>query len=189
GNAQWSLDRHPREARRQLDYRPRPLLGATRAACSSEAVAAPDTQAGGHRGGGNLQLDAGPRQPRPAARALPKSDRHQIHCHANLYVDLRRRRGDVALRSEILPIKWAPGAAVTLALGAMLSASLAGAQPAVSGSARPGVTLTPCHPDGVREELRCAVYNVFEHRRIRQGRMLPLKIVLIPARRPHSDQG
>src|SRR5262249_58213728 len=149
-------DRQTDGAGRQLDYRPRPLLGATRAACSSEAVAAPDTQAGGHRGGGNLQLDAGPRQPRPAARALAKSDRQQIHCYANLYLDLRRRRRDVALRSEILPMKRAPGAAVTLALGAMLSASLAGAQPAGSGSAPPRVAPTPCHPHRVREELRLA---------------------------------
>ena len=59
----------------------------------------------------------------------------------------------MALRSEILTIKWAPAAAVILACGAVLSASLAGSQPAVSGPARPGVTLTPCHVEGVKEEL------------------------------------
>ncbi len=68
-------------------------------------------------------------------------------------------------------------------------ASPAGAQPAASCPARPRVTLTPCHVNGVNEELRCGVYNVFENRRTRQGRMLPLKIVLVPARRPHPDQG
>src|SRR6478672_3995271 len=51
------------------------------------------------------------------------------------------------------------------------------------------VTLTPCHVEGVKEELRCGVYNVFENRRTRTGRKLPLKIVLIPARHPHPDQG
>jgi len=51
------------------------------------------------------------------------------------------------------------------------------------------IKLTPCHVDGVKEELRCGVYNVFENRRTGQGRRLPLKIVVIPARRPHVDQG
>src|SRR5258707_2620652 len=72
---------------------------------------------------------------------------------------------------------------------AMLSASLAGAQPAASPAAQPRVTLTPCYVSDVKEELRCGVYNVFENRRTRQGRMLPLKIVVIPARRPHPEQG
>ncbi len=71
----------------------------------------------------------------------------------------------------------------------MLSASPASAQPVASRPARSRVTLTPCHVNGVNEELRCGVYNVFENRRTRQGRMLPLKIVLIPALRPHPDQG
>ena len=56
-------------------------------------------------------------------------------------------------------------------------------------SAASGVTLTPCHVDGVKEELRCGVYDVFENRRTRTGRKLPLKIVVIPARHPHPDQG
>jgi pimeloyl-ACP methyl ester carboxylesterase len=67
---------------------------------------------------------------------------------------------------------------------AILSADLASADPA-----GPGVTLTPCHVEGVKEEVRCGVYNVFENRHTRKGRMLPLKIVLIPARHPHPDQG
>jgi pimeloyl-ACP methyl ester carboxylesterase len=79
--------------------------------------------------------------------------------------------------------------ALTLTCIALLSASLAGAQPPVTSPERGRVTLTPCHVNGVKEELRCGVYNVFENRRTRQGRMLPLKIVLIPARRPHPGQG
>src|SRR5439155_4562540 len=75
-------------------------------------------------------------------------------------------------------------AAMALATGATLWAALASADPAASG-----VTLTPCHIDGVKEELRCGVYNVFENRQTRTGRKLPLKIVLIPARQPHPDQG
>lgn len=94
----------------------------------------------------------------------------------------------MALRSEILTLKWAAVGAVTLTCSAMLAVSLGGAHE-TAGSARPGVTLTPCHLNGVKEELRCGVYQVFENRRSRQGRMLPLKIVLIPAHRPHPDQG
>ncbi len=58
-----------------------------------------------------------------------------------------------------------------------------------SASTTPGVTLTPCHVEDVKEELRCGVYNVFENRRTRTGRKLPLKIILIHARQPHPDQG
>ena len=61
--------------------------------------------------------------------------------------------------------------------------------PATSASAASAVTLKPCHVDGVKEELRCGVYNVFENRRTRTGRKLPLKIVVIPARQPHPDRG
>ena len=51
------------------------------------------------------------------------------------------------------------------------------------------VALKPCHVEGVKEELRCGVYEVFENRQSQKGRKLPLKIVLIPARQPHPDQG
>ena len=48
--------------------------------------------------------------------------------------------------------------------------------------------LTPCPVEEVKE-TRCGVYHVFENRRTRTGRKLPLKIILIPARQPHPDQG
>ena len=72
---------------------------------------------------------------------------------------------------------------------AILWTAFAGLGTAMPVSAASGVTLTPCHVEGVKEELRCGVYNVFENRRTRTGRKLPLKIVLIPARQPHPDQG
>src|SRR5919109_4996939 len=50
------------------------------------------------------------------------------------------------------------------------------------------IKLTPCHVEGVKEELRCGKYEVFENRRTRTGRKLPLKIVVIPAGQPHPDQ-
>ncbi len=79
--------------------------------------------------------------------------------------------------------------AVALVCSGSIAASFAGAQPAVSSPTRSRVLLTPCHADGVREELRCGAYRVFENRRLRTGRMLTLKLVLIPARHPHPDQG
>ncbi len=61
-----------------------------------------------------------------------------------------------------------------------------------TGKAAPGssrVTLTPCHVEGVKEEVRCGVYEVFENRQTRKGRRLPLKIVVIPAKHPHPADG
>jgi pimeloyl-ACP methyl ester carboxylesterase len=60
---------------------------------------------------------------------------------------------------------------------------------ATAVSAASHVSFTPCHVEDVKEELRCGVYNVFENRRTRMGRKLPLKIVVIPARHPHPDEG
>jgi pimeloyl-ACP methyl ester carboxylesterase len=58
---------------------------------------------------------------------------------------------------------------------------------AAPGSSR--VILKPCHVAGVKEEVRCCVYEVFENRQSRKGRMLPLKVVLIPAKHPHPGDG
>src|SRR3954463_9952456 len=58
-----------------------------------------------------------------------------------------------------------------------------------SRAAISAVTLKPCHIQDVKEELRCGSYEVFENRGTRIGRKLPLKIVVIPARHPHPDQG
>jgi pimeloyl-ACP methyl ester carboxylesterase len=72
---------------------------------------------------------------------------------------------------------------------ATLWAAPANSDRATASAATSRVTLTPCHVEDVKEELRCGVYNAFENRRSRTGRKLPLKIVLIPARQPHPDQG
>src|SRR4051812_30531531 len=59
-----------------------------------------------------------------------------------------------------------------------------------TGSQQVGsVSFKPCHVEGVKEELHCSTYNVFENRRTKTGRKLPLKIVMLPARHPHPDQG
>jgi len=78
---------------------------------------------------------------------------------------------------------------LALATIVALWAAFANFDRATTSPAASGVTLTPCHIEGVKEELRCGVYNVFENRRTRTGRKLPLKIILIPARKPHPDQG
>src|SRR4030095_1957325 len=70
-----------------------------------------------------------------------------------------------------------------------LWAAFANFDRAAASAAASRVTLTPCRVEGVKQELRCGIYNVFENRRSRTGRKLPLKIVLIPARQPHPDQG
>jgi pimeloyl-ACP methyl ester carboxylesterase len=79
--------------------------------------------------------------------------------------------------------------ALGLACVATLWAAFANADHAKTSPGASGVTLTPCHVAGVKEEVRCGVYDVFENRQSRTGRKLPLKIVLIPARQPHPDQG
>jgi pimeloyl-ACP methyl ester carboxylesterase len=78
---------------------------------------------------------------------------------------------------------------LALASAATLWAAFATSDRVTTSAAASGVRLTRCHVEGVKEELRCGVYNVFENRRSRTGRKLPLKIVLIPARQPHPDQG
>jgi pimeloyl-ACP methyl ester carboxylesterase len=77
---------------------------------------------------------------------------------------------------------------LALASVATLWAAFIGLDHAATSAAASGVALMPCHVEGVKEELRCGVYNVFENRKTRTGRQLPLKIVLIPARQPHPDQ-
>lgn len=63
------------------------------------------------------------------------------------------------------------------------------AAPAVAARAPATVTLAPCRLPGVDEELRCGVHRVPENRATGRGRMLPLKIVVLPARRPNPALG
>ncbi len=74
-----------------------------------------------------------------------------------------------------------------LGWGGMVAACLMGAPGQGAGPATAVVALSACRVEGV--EARCGVYEVFENRRSRQGRLLPLKIVVIPAVRPHPDEG
>jgi pimeloyl-ACP methyl ester carboxylesterase len=51
------------------------------------------------------------------------------------------------------------------------------------------VAFKSCRVEGVNREALCGVYEVFENRRTKAGRKLPLKVVVIPALQPHPDQG
>jgi pimeloyl-ACP methyl ester carboxylesterase len=57
------------------------------------------------------------------------------------------------------------------------------ASPAAGKPAR--LELQPCHVPEVKEELRCGVYNVPEDRSLHGRRMLPLRVVVSPARSKH----
>lgn len=94
----------------------------------------------------------------------------------------------MAIRFPNLATKFASVAALIFVFGVMLTLSSA-AQPMASASTRYGVDLAPCQVEGVKEKVRCGVHNVFENRQTSVGRKLPLKIVVIPARRPHPNQG
>jgi pimeloyl-ACP methyl ester carboxylesterase len=82
-------------------------------------------------------------------------------------------------------------ALIVLAFAAIVAlwAAFASSDHATTSPTPSGVTLSPCHVEGVNEGSRCGVYSVFENRRTHTGRHLPLKIMLIPARQPHPDQG
>lgn len=61
--------------------------------------------------------------------------------------------------------------------------------PVLAALAIAAVKLGPCHVPDVAEELQCGVHEVYENRAAQAGRKLPLKIIVIPARHPHPDQG
>jgi pimeloyl-ACP methyl ester carboxylesterase len=80
--------------------------------------------------------------------------------------------------------RWAAMAGMLLAL-AVPTAACAQTEPS-----RPeAIRLTPCRVQGAASPARCGTWQVFENRRTAQGRMLPLKIVVLPARRPNPALG
>src|ERR1700733_14654200 len=52
----------------------------------------------------------------------------------------------------------------------------------VSAGPRRKLVLSACDLPGMDEPARCGVYSVFENRSTREGRMLPLRIVVLPSR-------
>jgi pimeloyl-ACP methyl ester carboxylesterase len=70
------------------------------------------------------------------------------------------------------------------AAGALVCAGL-GVHATAAQPPQARLALSPCHVDGVAQEVRCGTYEVFENRKARSGRKLPLKVVVLPARDPH----
>jgi pimeloyl-ACP methyl ester carboxylesterase len=79
----------------------------------------------------------------------------------------------------------------TILFAAAVGAFLAAAPAARPREGRPSarVTLAPCRLPGVDEVLRCGVLHVPENRATGRGRTLPLRIVVLPARRPNPALG
>nr|MBA3273646.1 alpha/beta fold hydrolase [Chthoniobacterales bacterium] len=82
-------------------------------------------------------------------------------------------------------------AVVTLAAAAIatLQAALGAGDPASTSAGSASLPLSPCHVEGIKDEVQCGVFKVYENRRTQGGRMLPLRVVVIPARHPHPEQG
>ncbi len=76
--------------------------------------------------------------------------------------------------------RWVVLAAAFLAPPATLGAQATQSQPAT-------ISLAPCQIEGVA--ARCGTHRVFENRSAGRGRMLPLKVIVIPARRPDPAIG
>jgi pimeloyl-ACP methyl ester carboxylesterase len=51
------------------------------------------------------------------------------------------------------------------------------------------IELQGCRVEGVPEEVRCGSYEVYENRDARSGHVLSLKVIVLPARHPHPDEG
>ena len=73
------------------------------------------------------------------------------------------------------------------ARGVAVAAPPAPAAPAAASTApaaEPGRRLSPCHLEGIKEELRCGTYQVWEDREARRGRKIALNVVVLPALGP-----
>jgi pimeloyl-ACP methyl ester carboxylesterase len=80
-------------------------------------------------------------------------------------------------------MRWATAAALlALAFPASACARTTPGNPAA-------VVLAPCRVEGASGPAQCGVHRVFENRRTSQGRMLPLKVIVLPARRPNPALG
>jgi pimeloyl-ACP methyl ester carboxylesterase len=75
----------------------------------------------------------------------------------------------------------------TVALCALIVA-LNGCATAAPAPSRPTMALEQCRPPGFSEDVRCGVFNVPENRAQPNGRMLPLRVIVLPARQ-QTDAG
>ena len=87
---------------------------------------------------------------------------------------------------SVTPISSGLSSAPSVALGSSApSAALGSSAPsaALGSSAPSAARLRPCHIDGLAEEVRCGVVEVFEDREARRGRTLPIHVAVLPALR------
>lgn len=81
-------------------------------------------------------------------------------------------------------------ARLTIIATALLALTcLAAACAQAERSAPATLSLAPCQVEGVSISVRCGVHRVFENRGTGRGRMLPLKVIVLPARRPNPALG
>ena len=73
-----------------------------------------------------------------------------------------------------------------LILIGLASLAASSASPQTVASAPDEFRLEPCRVAGVDEELRCGTFQVYENRAARRGRMLPLRVTVIPGREPQQ---
>lgn len=78
-------------------------------------------------------------------------------------------------------VRWAVYALV-------LTAAEIGRGAAAAAADAPELRLEPCTIPSVGEPLRCGIHHVPENRSLRNGRLLPLKVILVPARRPQPSK-
>jgi len=62
----------------------------------------------------------------------------------------------------------------------MFFALLAGWATASAGAVR-RFEMKPCHVEGIADEVRCGIYEVYENRAAASGRRIPLKVIVMPA--------
>jgi pimeloyl-ACP methyl ester carboxylesterase len=91
---------------------------------------------------------------------------------------LKHQSPEVPMR----PIRLTAAAAATPLLWTLLLLPLGMPAPA---AARPADHLKPCHPDGIKEEVLCGTYPVWEDREARRGRKIDLNVVVVPALDPN----
>lgn len=51
-----------------------------------------------------------------------------------------------------------------------------------------GLTLKPCHPGGIKDELKCGMFTVPENYAHREGRKLSLEVVVLPSRKQPAKE-
>ena len=91
-----------------------------------------------------------------------------------------------AVTRRINGLRFSAGLRIALSLGALIAPSGSSALMGATATHLPELVhplrLESCHPKGVDEVLRCGIYEAVENRLRPNGRMLPIKVVILPAK-------